>query len=117
MYVNDVQTPGLERILLPNTHTHVAKSESPRDRASGTNNEIADLPRLCDMCCLNARLYKCPRCSIFTCSLVCCKKHKTERDCSGQRDRTAFVSAGAFDERCLRSDFHFLEDVLQSKDR
>lgn len=38
-------------------------------------------------------------------------------DCSGVRDRTEFVSTRNFKESDLKNDFHFLEDVLQSKDR
>jgi hypothetical protein len=37
--------------------------------------------------------------------------------CNGLRDRSEFVSARDFQERHLRNDFHFLEDVLQTKDR
>jgi hypothetical protein len=37
--------------------------------------------------------------------------------CSGLRDRTEFVPQSALGERHLRSDFHFLEDVLQVKQR
>ena len=36
--------------------------------------------------------------------------------CSGVRDRTAYVSTRDIGSRELRSDFHFLEDVLQTKD-
>jgi len=38
-------------------------------------------------------------------------------NCSGVRDRTEFVSSRNFKESDLKNDFHFLEDVLQSKDR
>ena len=72
---------------------------------------------LCEICSLHPRLYKCPRCSAFSCSLVCCKQHKISTNCSGQRDRTAFVANKAFADATLRNDFHFLEDVLQTKDR
>lgn len=36
--------------------------------------------------------------------------------CTGKRNRTSYVSCSEFKEENLRSDFHFLEDVLQSKD-
>lgn len=38
-------------------------------------------------------------------------------ECSGVRDRTEFVSSRNFKESDLKNDFHFLEDILQSKDR
>lgn len=31
---------------------------------------------LCEICLDKEKKYKCPRCSIFTCSLECCKYHK-----------------------------------------
>lgn len=70
----------------------------------------------CEVCFERLRQYKCPRCSMMTCSLQCCKKHKLENGCNGQRDRAAYVSIRDFGEKTLRSDLHFLEDVLQSKD-
>ena len=71
---------------------------------------------LCEVCGMNSRLYKCPRCALSSCSLSCCKQHKLERSCTGQRDRTEFVAIREFKEAHLRNDFHFLEDVLQTKD-
>lgn len=38
-------------------------------------------------------------------------------DCTGIRDRTEYVSSRNFKESHLKSDYHFLEDVLQTKDR
>jgi len=72
--------------------------------------------KLCEICAINPRQYKCPRCFVMTCSLQCCRKHKIKSSCTGQRDRAAYVSIQGFEEKTLRSDFHFLEDILQSKD-
>lgn len=76
-------------------------------------------PKKCDICHTNEVLYHCPRCSTSTCSLRCCKAHKTTlKDgrttvvCNGKRDRTAFRSLNGFDDAQLASDYHFLEDVL-----
>ena len=71
----------------------------------------------CHICNEADRMYKCPRCSTFTCSLECCKKHKQIMNCNGKRDQTEFVNIRDFTGSHLRNDFHFLEDVLQSKDR
>lgn len=73
--------------------------------------------RVCEMCGVDEGRYKCPRCSMFTCSLSCCNQHKKTNHCSGKRDKTAFVDLQDYSETHLRSDFHFLEDVLQSKNR
>ena len=72
--------------------------------------------KLCQVCKEQSRQYKCPRCGTFTCSLKCCKQHKIETNCNGRRDRVAFVGIQEFKEKHLQSDFHFLEDVLQTKD-
>ena len=71
---------------------------------------------ICSICQLLPRQYKCPRCDVGTCSLTCCKRHKELTQCTGRRDRTAFVGLTTFTEKHLRSDYHFLEDVLQTKD-
>jgi hypothetical protein len=55
-----------------------------------------------------------------TCSLECCRKHKTKDEsngelvCNGQRDRTKFCSLKGFTDAQLASDYHFLEDVMSS---
>lgn len=33
---------------------------------------------LCELCKERERLYCCPRCSVKTCSLACCKAHKKQ---------------------------------------
>jgi hypothetical protein len=37
-----------------------------------------DLKEPCAICKEAPSIYKCPRCSILTCSLTCCKKHKVD---------------------------------------
>ena len=67
--------------------------------------------------CPSAARYTCPRCAVATCSLACCRRHKTENDCSGQRDKTAYVAVRAFDDRTLRSDVQLLTEIERSADR
>ena len=38
-----------------------------------------------------------------------------ESECNGLRDRTEYVGISKFTEKNLRNDYHFLEDVLQTK--
>lgn len=71
----------------------------------------------CMVCSQAVKQYKCPACSIFTCSLMCCKKHKVQSGCTGKRDRASYVSMQQYNERNLVQDYHFLEDVLQTKQR
>ena len=77
--------------------------------------EACPTSQLCEICQSRPKLYKCPRCSFFTCSLECCKRHKVSMDCNGKRDRTSFISSKDFNDSSLRNDFHFLEDILQIK--
>jgi hypothetical protein len=70
----------------------------------------------CEICNENKSKYKCPRCSIQTCSLDCCKKHKTVNDCSGKRDVTAFKARDEFNQNDLMSDYNFLEEQARLVD-
>lgn len=65
---------------------------------------------LCQICIKNKFKYKCPRCSLKTCSLECCRTHKTNTGCTGQRDKTKFVSKEEFNESHLINDYRFLEE-------
>ena len=74
----------------------------------------------CQVCNKEIAIYCCPRCHVRTCSLECCRKHKTKDDssgelvCNGQRDRTKFCSLKGFTDAQLASDYHFLEDVMST---
>lgn len=70
---------------------------------------------MCAICSLRTSLYKCPGCSITTCSCECVKQHKIKSGCNGKRNRAAFVEKSGFTEKNLRSDYHFLEDTLQMR--
>jgi hypothetical protein len=67
----------------------------------------------CAICSLRPSLYKCPGCSITTCSCDCVKQHKLQNGCNGKRNRAKYVSKNCFTDKTLRSDYHFLEDTLQ----
>ncbi|KDD73341.1 hypothetical protein H632_c2274p0, partial [Helicosporidium sp. ATCC 50920] len=97
------------------------------------------------MCKSKPSKYRCPRCDTATCSLECVNgrfnarvgqvdktwpslialipasfpsfpEHKLQLECSGKRDRTAFVSRSEFDERALLSDYHLLEEIQRAGD-
>ena len=61
---------------------------------------------LCEICKEVAFRYKCPRCLKKTCCLACVKLHKTRDDCSGLRDKTAYVAMKQF------SEIHLLNGTL-----
>jgi hypothetical protein len=64
----------------------------------------------CEICKEQDFKYKCPACSLKTCSLKCCQSHKQLNSCTGQRDKTKFVKLQEFSERELMSDYNFLEE-------
>ncbi|TXG70209.1 hypothetical protein EZV62_005144 [Acer yangbiense] len=87
------------------------------DQNSNTKNEEAIL---CEECKEKASKYKCPGCSIQTCSLPCVKSHKQRTACSGKRSLTHFVPLSLFDENILLSDYNLLEEtkrVAESAER
>ena len=71
----------------------------------------------CEECKLNEAIYQCPRCNIRTCSLECVRKHKTKTDCNGKRNREAFLPLCRMSDSSLRSDYFFLEEVLDRMPR
>lgn len=68
------------------------------------------LENACEICHKVKSIYKCPGCSIKTCSLICCRTHKQNTCCTGQRDKTKFVSKEEFSENLLINDYRFLEE-------
>ncbi|KAL7603582.1 uncharacterized protein LOC111886804 [Lactuca sativa] len=71
----------------------------------------------CDECKTNDFKYKCPGCSIRSCSLPCVKAHKQRTGCTGKRQQqTEFVPLSKFDDNLLLSDYSMLEDVKRIAD-
>lgn len=65
--------------------------------------------KICFICSVNVSKYTCPKCSIKTCSLNCCLRHKKDYDCDGIRDRLSFVPLRNFSDSNLKSgNFLFL---------
>jgi hypothetical protein len=58
---------------------------------------------MCEECGKNVFKYKCPGCGVRSCGLECVKAHKTRTNCSGKRNRTAFVPISEFDDNVLIS--------------
>ncbi|WWC58435.1 uncharacterized protein I303_100975 [Kwoniella dejecticola CBS 10117] len=68
----------------------------------------ADITK-CTICSIPPK-YTCPRCSKRTCSLDCSKKHKTQDECSGVRDPTAFVPLNQYSQGAWSDDYKWLEE-------
>lgn len=66
--------------------------------------------KLCSVCFDHEFKYKCPKCSIRTCSLECIKRHKLQNDCDGKIDNTKFVPKKELSDSTLHlnRDYNFL---------
>lgn len=85
--------------------TSSLSDQSSTDVPSNSKTE-----NVCEMCYKIQSKYKCPGCSLKTCSLECCRAHKEKTGCTGQRDKTKFVSKEEFNESLLINDYRFLEE-------
>ena len=83
--------------------------------------EIEDISktrgRVCEECNEKIALYQCPGCSIRTCSLHCCQAHKKRTKCTGKRQRGAYLPLCRMNDSTLRSDYFFMEEVLDAMPR
>ncbi|KAL6180316.1 hypothetical protein ACLB2K_046980 [Fragaria x ananassa] len=70
----------------------------------------------CEECKAKPSKYKCPGCSIRSCSLPCVKAHKSRTSCSGKRSQTHFVPISQMDDNLLLSDYNMLEEVKRVAD-
>ncbi|KAF7815368.1 Box C/D snoRNA protein 1 [Senna tora] len=75
------------------------------------DRNILKEPTPCEECKSNPSIYKCPGCSIRSCSLPCVKAHKQRTGCTGKRNQTQFVPISQFDDNLLLSDYNLLEDM------
>ncbi|KAK4802167.1 hypothetical protein SAY86_000370 [Trapa natans] len=66
---------------------------------------------ICEECRQMPSKYKCPGCSIRTCSLPCVNSHKHRTGCPGKRDRSKFLPLSCFNDSVLLSDYNMLEEV------
>jgi hypothetical protein len=69
---NSVKTDGAQDMDIQTAGEGVSDGGS-----AGYQNQSQDDVVLCEMCKKTRPIYKCPRCSVITCSLECCKAHKT----------------------------------------
>ncbi|XP_065856199.1 uncharacterized protein [Euphorbia lathyris] len=68
-------------------------------------------PGVCEECKNHPSKYKCPGCSLRSCSLPCVKAHKHRTGCSGNRNKTQFVPLSHFNDNLLVSDYNLLEEI------
>ncbi|KAK8919228.1 hypothetical protein KSP39_PZI021923 [Platanthera zijinensis] len=71
---------------------------------------------LCNECGSNPWKYRCPGCSIRSCSLACVNSHKKRTGCMGKRSHTEVVPLSQFDDNLLLSDYKLLEETKRVTD-
>ena len=71
------------------------------------------LETICSICLEAEIKYRCPACTLGTCSLTCSRRHKVRSSCSGLKDLNTFQSKATLKQsiNTLASDYKFLEDV------
>lgn len=76
------------------------------------------LTTLCAICHINTPRYKCPRCTMRTCSVSCVKKHRAWSDCTGARDATTYVVPSRLRTPAgVDHDYNFLHSVERGVER
>ncbi|XP_034035407.1 box C/D snoRNA protein 1 [Thalassophryne amazonica] len=93
--------------VLSGAKSHVENSEENGVKAKKRKISLSN----CSVCGSDEAKYRCPACLTLSCSLLCVKKHKEAKGCSGVRNKTGFVALLQFDEMTLLSDYRFLEDT------
>lgn len=69
------------------------------------------LTTLCPICYISPPKYRCPRCSMRTCSLECSQTHKLRTSCSGIRDPAKYIPKREMKPSTVDMDFNFLKKV------
>lgn len=73
------------------------------------------LTTLCPICYTSAPKYRCPRCSMRTCSLECFQTHKIRASCSGIRDPTKYIARRNMTSATIDMDYNFLRTVNKAR--
>lgn len=84
--------------------------------ATESSNPKAKIDTICEGCQEKPSKYKCPGCSIRSCSLPCVKAHKLSTGCNGKKQLTQIIPLSKFDDNLLISDYNLLEDVKRVAD-
>jgi len=71
-------------------------------------SETADHP--CEVCKTNSSKYKCPKCNVRSCSLVCVKQHKFSAKCNGVKDK--FTKNIKLTENDFLRDIKYMSDMI-----
>lgn len=79
--------------------------------------EPGELEPSCDVCRTQRPKYTCPACSLRTCSLVCVKQHKQERDCNGRQPKPDFIPLARMTDDSITLDARLIQDTQDAAER
>lgn len=97
-------------LLIINMSASVSQREEQVEKVS--IKTIAKGTAQCEECKSNPSKYKCPGCSMQSCSLPCVKAHKARTGCTGKRNQTQFVPISQFNDSILLSGTYSSNFVL-----
>ena len=86
------------------------------ERKPEMSTALPVLTTLCPICYNSPPKYRCPRCSMRTCSLECSQAHKLRASCSGVRDPSKFIPKREFKPATVDMDFNFLKRVEKTRE-
>lgn len=98
--------------LLVSINMSASLSQREEQIENVSNRTIPKVLIQCEECKSNPSKYKCPGCSIQSCSLPCVKAHKVRTGCNGKRNQTQFVPITQFDDNILLSGTYSLNCVM-----
>ncbi|KAF3792697.1 Box C/D snoRNA protein 1 [Nymphaea thermarum] len=101
----------MEEIQNPRVTLSPSPLQPTAAAAAATEEELSHRASLCEECGVQPFKYRCPGCSLRTCSLPCVKSHKKRTNCNGRRDRTHFIPISEFNDAHLISDYNLLEET------
>lgn len=81
---------------------------------SASSSMLPVLTTLCPVCYISPPKYRCPRCSMRTCSLECSQTHKLRSSCSGIRDPAKYIPKREMKPSTVDMDFNFLKRVQKN---
>ena len=97
--------PPTENTLLLEAEFLLTKKRKPF-------GESSSLRQKCRMCLEKEYKYKCPKCSIVTCSVQCVNLHKTLKSCNGLKPKFHNKKLTELSELDLKSDIKFLSSII-----
>lgn len=110
-------TLDVETLRIENESESDGESDEESDRVNkeelptcvGKKRERKETESKCEICHSQEWKYKCPRCTVHFCSVVCSRSHKETDDCSGKPKKSfhSFTPISQMGEKDLQDGFYF----------